>query len=259
MESSESRFEELTADMSHDAREDLAARLRDMQATVNACTVVTFFVSVFSTHYALAALSDKLTSSNPTAVIRVPYQPIVWWIFPVVGGFTMAWELTLQVWSLFGRREMANQYRELAKSFVSTYRGRTGAYQTQTFMKWASLVLAAPIGVFSLLALNMHTNFEAAGVRECGYAFRPCEFHTYSELTGAIHTNGFIGSRGTYVERPNVILEFRSGYQWRSSMYDLRDAAAINKIEKLVVDKTEIELKSMPLLPPIPKSQPPVQ
>jgi hypothetical protein len=259
MNPQKSGFEELTAGMSHDAREDLAARLRDMQTSVNACTVLMFFVFAFSIHYALASICGRLTNSDPDALLSVPYQPGIWWFFPCFGGFTMAWELTLQLWSLIGRRKTANQYRELAKTFLSSYRGQMAAFQTQTFMKWVAILLALPIGVFSALALNMHTNFESAGLRECGYAFHTCQLHAYSELTGVIHSDGVINSHGHYVKKPNVVLEFRSGYHWRSSTYELGDKATIQRIEELAIEKSGLQLESVPSEPAVPKSQPPVQ
>jgi hypothetical protein len=247
-----SRWEELTTGMSHGEREDLEARLRDMQGSVNICTVLTFFAFFLLCHYILLALSNHLTNSDPDAMLAIPYQPAIWWFFPAVGGLTMAWELTLQFWSLFGHRKAADQYREIAKTFIGSYRGQLGAYQVQIFMRWSALLLALPIGVLTLLALNMHTSFEAQKLRECGYAFRPCELHPYSEVRSITHVSGIINSHGHYIERPNVVVVFRDGYRWNSSKYEPANRTIIGKIESLLTQRTGLPLESVAIESAIP-------
>lgn len=240
MSNQHARWLELTQGMSNDEREDLAARLRNMQPAVNFCTVLTFLAFLFGCHAVLLQLSRSLASA-PAASITVLYQPAIWWGFPAIGGFTMAWEITLRIWSLAGHRTTANRYRELAKTFIGSYRGRAGAYNVQTFMRWSALLLALPAGVWSVLALNMHTTFEPAGLRECGYLFRPCALHAWSGLRQIDHVAGRIGSNGKYIPGPDVVLHFADGYKWDSSEWD-PDPQTIGAIEHFTTEKTGLPL-----------------
>lgn len=39
-------------------------------------------------------------------------QRAIWWFFPAFGALSLSWELTLQVWALFGDRKIVNLFSE---------------------------------------------------------------------------------------------------------------------------------------------------
>jgi hypothetical protein len=199
-----------------DEREVRNARLRDMQSTVNACTALTFVVFSTGTFFGLRAINHHLAAVDQPAVLTFVPGPWIWFFFPFFGGMILSWYLALFVWSLAGFGSTAKEYRIWARDHaLSNYRGQIVAMNSQRFFFWSAWLIALPIGVATVLALNMHTAFSSDQMRICGYAFRPCEVHAYSDIRRMTVVEGTVDQRyGKFHRNPYLVLDFSSGQRW---------------------------------------------
>lgn len=241
-----------------DAREDRYAQLRDMQTTVNACTALMFVVFSVGTFFVLRVVNRHLAVAGAPAMFTFVPGPAIWMFFPLFGGMTLSWYLTLFVWSLFGFRSTATEYREWARHHAfSNFRGRLVAMNSQRFFFSAAWLLALPIGIATVLALNQHTVFTKDEIRVCGYAFRPCAVHPYSEIRRVTAVAGIVNARyNTFEKDPFLVLDFASDDRWSSLDANELHRASDGELAAFVYRKTGLVAgsagseKGIPPLPP---------
>ena len=63
-----------------------------------------------------------------------------------------------------------------------SYKGRFIHMDSRFVFGKIFLFVAMPIGIVSLLALNMHVTFTDQEFRQCGFAFKPCTSYSYSSI-----------------------------------------------------------------------------
>ncbi len=125
-------------------------RFRQTKWMVGISVVAVGVVFVWTTHYILVSLNNLFAATDgPLTSFRLWPQTAIWWFFPGVGALALSWEITLQLWSIFGRAGNAMSYRLWSD-------GRAG-FDSTRILRWMALVIAAPIGVSTALALPMHT------------------------------------------------------------------------------------------------------
>jgi hypothetical protein len=196
-----------------DRLEDIWAQFRANQVYMNLANVATAICYCFGVQAALKSLSIHLAEKDDPAVFRVMYQPAIWWGAAGVGCFCLAWEITIQIWSMFTSRQTISLYREWVKGEPFEYKG--GLFRNQLrFWHWCAVVVVLPVSVASILALNMHSNLGMSSMRVCGYAFKPCVQLDYSDIQHVEfhpaygHGKGYVGSK--------VVVDFSGTRKWDS-------------------------------------------
>jgi hypothetical protein len=84
-------------------------------------------------------------------------------------------------------------------------------------LRWLALLIALPIGIFTVLALNMHASIGPDLIRDCGYAFRPCSVYALSDVRRITQVEGFRTKDGKLTKRAGVVLDFKDGRRWSSA------------------------------------------
>src|SRR5262249_52108949 len=88
-----------------------------------------------------------------------------------------------------------------------------------------ALVIAAPIGVFTILALPMHASLRHQDIRVCGYGWAGCTTFDYSAVVRMTEIKGFRGRDGKLHLRAGIVLDFADGRRWSSAdMGDFHDS-----------------------------------
>lgn len=194
--------------------EEMWARFSGNQVYFNLANVAVALVYFFVVHAALRALSLHLAQKDGPAQFTVMYQPAIWWGTAGVGGFCLAWEITIQIWSLFAKRTTIRLYRAWVKHAPFEYKG--GLFRNQLrFWHWCAAILVLPITVASVLALNMHCLFGPSSVQVCGYAFKPCESIDYSSIRHVEFYPSYGHGKGRVASK--VVVRFGDGRAWDSS------------------------------------------
>jgi hypothetical protein len=196
-----------------DQLEDTFARFRGNQVYMNLANVAVAICFCLGVQAGLKSLSIHLADKDGPALFRVMYQPAIWWGAAGVSGFCLAWEITIQIWRMFTSRRTISLYREWVKGEPFEYKG--GMFRNQLrFWHWCAAIIVLPIGVASILALNMHSNLGNSSMQVCGYAFKPCELLDYRDIEHVEfhpaygHGKGYVGSK--------VVVDFSGGRKWDS-------------------------------------------
>ncbi len=195
-------------------REDLFARFSDRQFFVNICYFVVAVTFFFGVRFGFEAINHRIAGPALPGQMQLFRDPIIWYFFAGFGALTLPWEITLQVWSLFGNRRTVSLYRQWQKRSTFEYRG--GAYKNELGLyHWFILLIALPVGVANSLALNMHTTLESNAIRTCGYAFKPCTTLPYAEIANITYYPPNPAVKPATAARLDIT--FSNGARWSSS------------------------------------------
>jgi hypothetical protein len=188
----------------------LDARFQQTKWVVGAGMIAVAVLFAWTTHLLLVSLNRYLASSDGSETsLRLWPQEAIWWFFPGFGAVALCWEITLKLWSAFGQGDTARSYRLWSD-------GRAG-FDCTRILRWMALVIALPIGVFTVLALPMHTALRHQDIRACGYAWAGCKTFAYSEAVRMTTIEGFRDRNGKFHPRAGIVLNFADGRRWSSA------------------------------------------
>jgi hypothetical protein len=195
----------------------LDARFEQTKWAVNVSMMCVAALFAWATHHLLVSLNRYLAASDgPGASLRLWPQAAIWWFFPGFGAVALCWEITLKVWSAFGQGDSARLYRLWSD-------GRAG-FDCTGILRWMALVIVLPIGVFTALALPMHTALRSQDIRVCGYGWAGCKTIEYSKAVRMTLIEGFRERDGKLHLRAAIVVDFADGQRWSSAdMGELRE------------------------------------
>jgi hypothetical protein len=200
------------------SKADLDARFGSIRWIVWVSTIVVGLLLVWITHTALVRLNEYFAAADGPADIHLWPQSAIWWFLPGLGALALAWEITLQLWALFGDRREANLFGCWSGLGVSL-RGSRGPvdFDVRKVLRWMALLLVLPIGILTALALPMHTNLRQDDIRDCGYAFRACSTFPYTAARRMTIVQGFRDRNGKLIRRAGIVIDFNDGRRWSSA------------------------------------------
>jgi len=201
----------------------------------------------WATHHWLVSLNRYLAASDgPEMSLRLWPQSAIWWFFPGFGSVALTWEITLMLWSALGQSETAKSYRLWSD-------GRAG-FDCTRILRWMALVIALPIGVFTVLALPMHTALRHQDIRVCGYAWAGCTTFEYSKAVQMTQIEGFRDRDGKVQPRAGIVLDFADGRRWSSA--DIGDFTknVDPALSAYLIERTGLPLEQAETEMDIPKS-----
>jgi hypothetical protein len=188
----------------------LDARFQQSKWVVGACMIVVVVIFSWTAHYALVSLNQYLASGDgPETSLRIWPQTAIWWFFPAFGAVALCWDITLNLWSALGQSDTATLYRAWSD-------GRTG-FDSTRILRWMTLLIALPIGLFTVLALPMHATLRNQDIRVCGYAWTGCKTFAYSKAVRMTLIDGFRDRDGKLQRRAGIVLDFADGQRWSSA------------------------------------------
>jgi hypothetical protein len=238
----------LSPDALYDRFMPLRSRLISGMIVVGICFVV-------GTYFALTGLNRLLAGSDGPASIRLFYQSAIWWFFPGFGAISLSWEITLQIWARFAGRETVNLFNDWSCQTddfwgASKYSGM----DTRKVLRWMSLLIVLPIGIATLLALNMHASVGPGVIRDCGYAFKACQVYPLEDAVRLTEIAGFRNRTGKVMRRTGVVVDFKDGRRWSSAEWGDWSSTVDSHLEDFLVNKTRLRLKYALTLDEIPPS-----
>jgi hypothetical protein len=183
---------------------------------VVAAMVVIGILFAWSTHSLLVWLNWRLALADRQVDFILLPQKTLWWFFPGFGALALSYEITLQLWSLFGNREIVNLYSQWSNQKSASRGGRYAGMDSRKMLRWLSLLIALPIGILTVLALPMHASLRQNDIRDCGYAFKPCQVYSYTSAVRMTIIEGFRNRDGKLTRRAGVVLDFQDGRRWSS-------------------------------------------
>ncbi len=192
--------------------EDLSIRFRTTQWVVGISILLIGFVFAFGSYAGLVALNHFLATPDSSSDLVLLPQPSIWMFFPLFfGALTLAWEITLQIWALFGSRQEAALY--------SYWTSLKVGFDATKALRWMFTLIALPIGILTILALPMHAILGQTKIQECGYAFAPCKDYRYSDARQMTIVDGFRNRDGRLTPRAGIVIDFSDGRRWSSTNF----------------------------------------
>jgi hypothetical protein len=216
------------------SQEDLSIRFRYTQWIVGLYMLVLAVLFALSTHAVLVWLNRYLATADGPSDFRQWPQSAIWWFFPGFGAVSLCWEMTLQLWSRFGNREKADLYAYWTNQSVG--------FDSRRVLRWMAVLIAAPIGVLTVLALSMHTSLRDHDIRDCGYAFAPCKTYRYDAANRLTMIEGFRTRDGKLSRRAGIVIDFNDGRRWSSAKMNEFDQIVDPSMTEFLEHKTQLGL-----------------
>ncbi|HKN17730.1 MAG TPA: hypothetical protein VJX47_12345 [Candidatus Sulfotelmatobacter sp.] len=225
----------------------LDGRFEQIKWVVGVSMIAVANLFAWATHHLLVSLNRYLAAGDgPETALRLWPQTAIWWFFPGFGAVALCWEITLKLWSAFGQRGTARSYRLWSD-------GRAG-FDCTRILRWMALVIVLPIGVFTVLALPMHTALRDQDIRVCGYGWAGCRTVEYSKAVRMTLIKGFRDRDGKLHPRAGIVLDFADGRRWSSA--DIGDfAKSVDPaLSAYLIERTGLPLEQAETEMDIPKS-----
>jgi hypothetical protein len=201
--------------LSADELEDRFMPLRGRVIGGMILVMVAFF---FVTWLGLKGMNHALAFAQGQAIFLFLPQTAIWFFFPGFGALTISWELTLQVMALFKGREEANLFSDWTNQTTAFWGwGSWPGIDSRRILRWMTLLIVLPIGIFTVLALNMHATVGPEVIRDCGYAFKPCSVYRLSDAKRLTAVAGFRTRDGSETRRAGIVIDFKDGRRWSSA------------------------------------------
>lgn len=198
-----------------------------------------------ASYFALTGINRILATFDGPSQFRFFPKSAIWWFFPGFGALSLCWEITLQLWSIFAGRNYVNFFSDWTNNSTQFW-GGGGAYagiDSRKVLRWMSLLITLPIGIFTILALNMHTVMSEDGIRECGYAFKPCAVHPYATIRRITKTEGRENRDGRFIAAPAIVLDYSDGRRWSSDNWRGTQASAYPALLDFLGMKTHLNFE----------------
>jgi len=190
-----------------------ASRFSQLQWVVAGSMVAVGVTFGFASYALLVWANRALASRDAGSVIQLLPDHWIWFFFPFFGALCLTWEMTLRLWILFGDVSQARLYESWSNA-------KTGFNATRV-LRLMALVIAAPIGFLTLLAVPIHTSVGAKGLTIGHFGATSPRFYSYSDVREITVTKGSRLRDGSLQRRPAIVLEFADGTRWSSA--DNRD------------------------------------
>jgi hypothetical protein len=222
--------------------QELDERFMPLRWKVIGAMIAICILFAFGTWKALSGINSFLASIDGPAAFYLLPQTAIWWFFPGFGSVALCWELTLQIWAIFGTRDQVNLFSDWTN--LSARFWGTAGMNSRKVLRWLALLIALPIGVFTALALNMHASVGPDTIRDCGYAFKPCAVYPVAGVLRMTQIEGFRTKDGKLTRRPGIVLDFKDGRRWSSADWGDFKNSVDPALSKFLTEKTNLTLET---------------
>jgi hypothetical protein len=203
--------ENLSLGLTEDEREDLWASFSNRRHLFQFWNLIVGLLFSFSVYGVSTVINHRLAGVSVPSEIRLFPSPFLWIFFPAFGGFCLAWEIRVFLWSILGNSRTARLYRVWAKRNSG---GEQNVYAVSPFNSWFVRLVILPMGFFTVLALNMHAVLGPNAIRDYGYAFKPCSVYPYADVRRITYVARRESSKNT--TGASLVLDFKDGRRWSS-------------------------------------------
>jgi hypothetical protein len=183
------------------------------QWIVGGATALVIAGLMFLIHALLVFLNGWYAGLDGPASFRLFPQTAIWWFFPGFAALTVGYEIVLQLWSRFGDAGRVARY--------SAWSNAKAGFDGRRLLQWMALLIAAPIGIFTLLEIPVHVSLTDRAIVDHGYGLRKPTISYYYAARRLTVIDGFRLKDGTLTSRAGIVVGFDNGQRWSSA--DLGD------------------------------------
>jgi hypothetical protein len=179
------------------------------QWIVGTATALVITGFAFLMHALLVFLNGWWGALDGPSSFRLFPQTAIWWFFPGFGALTIGYEIVLQLWSRFGDAGRVVRYSEWSNS--------KAGFDGRRLLRWMALLIAAPIGIFTLLEVPVHVSLTDQVIVDHGYGLSKPKIYRYDAARRLTGIEGFRGKDGGLTSRAGVVIDFDGGWRWSSA------------------------------------------
>jgi hypothetical protein len=160
--------------------------------------------------------------------ILTQYAPaVIWCFFPAFAALALPWPLTVAYLRKVGRWEEADGIQDAAD-------GRLGM-NTFQIMKWLSMGLVLPIGVFTVLAVPIHLSISGSEVRVGHYASFHSELFDLHQVRRLTVVDGYRLRDGSFRSAKDLIIDCADGRRLRGNQVGDGGASIRGDVMQLLI------------------------
>ena len=153
------------------------------QWIVGGATALVITGLAFLTHALLVFISGWYAALDGPASFRLFPQTAIWWFFPGFCALTVGYEIVLQLWSRFGDAGRASRY--------NAWSNAKAGFDGRQLLLWMALIVAAPIGIFTLLEVPVHVSLTDQAIVDHGYGLGKSKVYLYDGARRLTVIDGF--------------------------------------------------------------------
>jgi hypothetical protein len=215
--------------------EALDERFTPLRSKVISAMILIGLIFGLGSYFALIGINRALAALDGQGQFRFFPESAIWWFFPGFGAICLSWEFTLQLWALFAGQDLVNLFSDWTNNSTAFWgRGSYTGMDSRKVLRWMAVLIVLPIGIFTALALNMHTVIGPDGIRECGYAFKPCTVHSYASMRRVTKVRGRKNDKGQFIPESSIVIDYSDGKRWSSADWSgARDSLDLAPIQFL--------------------------
>lgn len=223
--------------------DELYDRFMPLRSRIIGAMILIGVLFFFGTWKALGELNHFLAGLDGATAFYLQPQSAIWWFFPLFGALVLSWEVTLQIWARFSGHETVNLFSDWSNHSsafwgVASYPGM----DSRRVLRWMALLIALPIGVFTVLALNMHATIGPDAIRDYGYAFKPCAVYRLVDVSRMTQIEGFGTKDGKLTRRAGGVLDFKDERRWSSAEWGDFKEAIDPALAEFLIEKTGLRM-----------------
>ena len=240
--------------------EELEDRFMPLRGRIIGGMIAIMIIFFVVSWLALSGANKLIPAAHGSATILYLPTFVIWTFFPFFGCLSLSWELTLQAMRLLRGREETDVFSDWTNRTTAFWgKGSWPGIDSRRVLRWMSLLITLPIGVLTVLALNMHAEVGPNSIRDCGYAFKSCLVYPLGDARRMTAVTGFRDRDGKIVRRPGIVVDFKDGRRWSSTSWNDSSKAVDTGLANFLIGKTGLPLDSIEaeddLLPLTPGTQ----
>jgi hypothetical protein len=196
-------------DLGSDRRSYRDESFSGTQWIVGGATALVIVGLVFPIHALLVFLNGWYAGLDGAASFRLFPQTAIWWFFPGFTALTVGYEIVLQLWSRFGDAGRVARY--------SAWSNAKAGFDGRRLLRWMALLIAAPIGIFTLLEIPVHVSLTDRAIVDHRYGWSKPTIYDYDAARRLTVIDGFRLKDGTLTSRAGIVVGFDNGQRWSSA------------------------------------------
>jgi hypothetical protein len=233
--------ENLNLGLTDDEREDLWASFSGSRFAFQFLNTVVGILFCLGVYAALVAINGRLAGPSSATQIQLYPQPAMWWFFPGIGAYCLAWDVRVLLWSVFGNSRTARLYRIWANRKTA---GQQNVYATSPFNRWCIRLIVLPMAFCTVLALNMHATVGPEAIRDCGFAFNSCTVYPLADARRITAVQGYRTKEGKLDTRAGLVVDFKDGRRWSSADWGDFKSTIDPMLTNFLLQKTNLTLNT---------------
>jgi hypothetical protein len=212
---------------------ELSSHFRLTQWLVNAGMLAIGAVIAWGTHTLLVSVNQLFISLEGPSDFVLPPQTAIWWFLPGFAALALAWEATLDTWSLIGNKNEVALY-----NYWTTAKA---GFDSTRVLRILTVVVVLPIAIATALALPQHAVLQKEAIRARGYGFSSTSTYRYVDARRLTVIDGFRQRDGKLVKRAGLVLDFADGRRWSSAAISNFEPSVDPDLLSYIRSKTGLE------------------